>query len=202
MTHMQAQSNLPDPVYRKTTNARYVVPSLHKNSSWARGDLKLAHIGSLWGHGDVLCRQGSDRHKIPKEPYRKRLHRPLRNVSAFQGRNDILSNFTILGKIVLTMLYVHWTPLRLNFYKQLNTLQAKKLAEKTDDWNKWGGRKAGGLANYNKTKAKCVQKVRRMLLKIWNMLMIVGKQYMETYYGHVDLEPTICSRKTKKTGQK
>ena len=169
------------------------VPSLASKTS-DRGDAaaESARRGKSQHHQCAVC--GSDTHQTLKKPCPKRRHRPLRNVRAFQGKNDILSNFYPCSVKVfercfrstehayqfMKARYYGMEELAEEICKQPNACGAKKLAKQVLTEASWDEEKLEVMSAIIRAKAECVPEYRRELLKCD---VIVEAVYGDNYWS-------------------
>ena len=153
-------------------------PSLASTTSVRGGAAaESARRGRSKDHKCAVC--GSEMHQTLKETCPKRRHRPLKNVRAFQGRNDILSNFYPCSVKVfercfrstehayqyMKARFYGRDDLAEEIYKQPNSCGAKKLAKQVVTEASWEEEKLEIMRVIIRAKSKCVPEYRRELLK-------------------------------------
>ena len=118
-------------------------------------------------------------HQTLRETCPKRRHRPLKNVRAFQGRNEILTNvYPCSVKVFercfrstehaykyMKARFYGRDDLAEEIYKQPNSCGAKKLAKQVVTEASWEEEKLEIMRVIIRAKSKCVPEYRRELLK-------------------------------------
>ena len=144
----------------------------------------------------ILCQ--SDHHKTLDRVCPKRLQTPLKNITPFKGRQDVLSNFypctvELHGRQFRSSEHAYQflkakcygkDQLAENISKQSSAYYAKRLAKNVHTDEGWDRVKVDVMRDILLAKEKSVPEYRQKLLDTANTIIV--KQFLEIRFGLVD----------------